>query len=110
MIYFNIQQPQAQAQPTDNHHLALVRRNLAIALDKNSRLTMIAAEAGRTLDAMSADLQAAQQVAIEAGQRIAELTAERDELIAENVRLTGQVHALLDQLAVAEQAARAAQL
>lgn len=37
MIYFNIQ----QQEPTDNSHLTLVRRNLAIALDKNARLTDI---------------------------------------------------------------------
>lgn len=74
MIYFNIQQPQAQ--PTDNSHLTLVRRNLAIALDKNSRLTtMLGEAAGRiaeleeTLSDCMFDWQGAEK-------RVKELTAE----------------------------------
>jgi light-regulated signal transduction histidine kinase (bacteriophytochrome) len=77
MIYFNIQAP---APEPASHHLNLVRHNLAVALDKNSRLTGII---GRQAE------------------RIAELTADLEDARAENVRLTGQVHALLATLEAA---------
>lgn len=62
MIYFNHSQPEAGT----SRHLQLVRRNLAIALDKINRLT-----------AMIVDLQ-----------------VEAERLRAENARLAGQVKEL----------------
>lgn len=72
MIHFNRSTP-APAQSSDNHRLRLTQRSLAATQDDNRRLRHAMDEAGR---------------------RIEELRAENENLVAENVRLTGQVHAL----------------
>lgn len=131
MIYFNIQTP---APEPDSHHLHLVRRNLAIALDKNARLTDIIGRQANELIAQADTIRKLEErvasvgvsgwqtierqrvintqqgtriVELEealdscvrdwqaAGRRAKELEAEKEAPIAENVRLTGQVHALL---------------
>lgn len=71
MIYFN---NKSSKTPVSDFHLQIARQSLAGAIDEKRRLTFCLDEAGR---------------------RIAELSAEKEALIAENVRLTGQVHALL---------------
>lgn len=71
MIHFN---NKSSAAPVTDYHLQIARQSLAGAIDEKRRLTFC-------LD--------------EAALRIAELSAEKEALIEENVRLTGQVHALL---------------
>ena len=84
MIYFNHSAPATPLAHGDTaYRLRLTQRALSVQLDDNKRLK-------HAMD--------------EAGQRIAELRAENEALIAENVRLTGQAHALL---AVIEQAVQA---
>ena len=56
------------------YRLRLTQRALSVQLDDNKRLKHAMDEAGR---------------------RIAELSADNEALVAENVRLTGQVHAML---------------
>lgn len=83
MIYFNHSKPATVPATPQEYHLQIARRNLVVALDEKKRLTYCLDEAGR---------------------RIADLKAENEALVAENIRLTGQVHALL---AVIEQAVSA---
>lgn len=71
MIYFN---HRSSANPISDYHLQITRSSLVGAIDETRRLQFC-------LD--------------EAALRIAELSAEKEALIDENVRLTGQVHALL---------------
>ena len=71
MIHFN---HQSSAAPVTDYHLQIARSSLAGTIDEKHRLTFC-------LD--------------EAALRIAELSAEKEALIDENVRLTGQIHALL---------------
>lgn len=91
MIYFN-NQANTETAPA---RLRLTQRNLALALEENNRLRaeneeLYAAAQRDARDAVdSAKLLAAQF------RRIEELRAENENLVAENVRLTGQIHALL---------------
>lgn len=83
MIYFNHSKPVPAPATPQEYHNQIIRHNLAVTLDKKKRLAYCLDEACR---------------------RIEELRAENEALVAENVRLTGQVHALL---AVIEQAVSA---
>lgn len=94
MIYFNIQQPQPTPGP-DSHHLQLVRRNLAIALDKNARLTDIIGRQANELIAQADTIRKLEErVGVSGWQTIehqrcinAQQGARIAELEAENARL-----------------------
>lgn len=90
MIYFNHSETTTPLAPVDTaYRLRLAQRALSVQLDDNKRLKHAMDEAGR---------------------RIEELRAENENLVAENVRLTGQVHAMMAvidaNLAIIEQVAR----
>lgn len=72
MIYFN---NKSSKTPVSDFHLQVARNALASTIDERRRLTYCLDESGR---------------------RIEELKAENEALIAENVRLTGQVHEAME--------------
>ena len=122
MLYFNHSKPATAPATPQEYHLQIARRNLVVTLDEKNRLTYCLNEAGRRIEELRAENERLQQahdgrgmglwelIAVkdramaEQAQIIDELKAELDDMRAENVRLTGQVHALL---AVIEQAVSA---